>query len=616
MKKNDVMLFHKDVKIDKSLIEKQAYKWIYFGTNFSYLLEWEKKLDKNKYLKYEKLLHDLSYKLRIPFIEWIAELGKPYGDSLSWWISNIAEKNTFTSNLFLYLTYIEVLKEILKQDIGCLFIIICENTALLITLKEVLIKSDNIIFKRSVDWLTLINKDAKNILYFLGRWLKGFYTIFCIHLVLYFIPKTKPNKSLKSIDDKPLILFHWQINQKSINPKDSTLNNAFFPILPQWLESKGFNIKRLIWFWDIDIKTLKFIRKYSQKFIIPQDYLKIYDYIYPFMMVLSTLNVPKKYINFNGTNVSALLRKEQILQAQLLDKVSFLIYLPMMKRLKELGFNFDFVIDKFENMAMEKPLIYACKKYYPDAAIVGYVHPTISPLMLKYSTTSEEFNRGLFPDIIISNGPFFRKILIDNGFPQQKIKIGPALRFAHLWSKENYIPLSDKNFLVILLSLDPPTSGELLTTAIDWLNNTPYKILIKPHPFMKKDYLLNKFMGGISLKNIQWTNETIDKCLQKAFCVVGTAGASLMDALGVGVPAIVISRQTAFNINPLGWLEKELDGAMYTVYNKDSFLEVLKELALKTDAVAKRMEKIRHKIVECFTPINDDTLQVFIPQKR
>ncbi|KJR99408.1 MAG: hypothetical protein VR68_09225 [Peptococcaceae bacterium BRH_c4a] len=587
-----------------------TYKWLYLGSNYINLVKWEKKLKWLERLYFSEELNKKAWELREPFIKWISGLGKDYGNSLVWWATNISEKNTMSSDLFLNLCYLGICKDILDTEQN--IIIICEEWHVYIAVHKLLEKSGKP-FSKFAGWHYIFIKSMiKEVLVFSGRW--GYHLISLLKYHFMAGLSRKESLPLPLNPDQPTVIIHSCIDQKSF--KRDRVFDRFFTILPEWLEERGYNVIRLAWLYNINRNLLPLYRilRKSNAYIIPQDYISIADFPRAILTVLKGLNVPDRNVDFRGLDVSSLILKEQFLQSAAGGMVKFLMYFNMITRWKKAGLKCDFFIDKFENMGLEKPQILALREFYPETEIIGYQHSTISPFMLKFSTTREEIERGIFPDRIVSNGHFFRDILIKNGFPQEMVVSGPALRYTHIFNK-NFTGkgTAAKKKILVLLTLEVSSSVELVHKTLRWLGGTPWTVLLKPHPMMPMGKLLDSLGIGKLPANFEWAEGEIEECLHLSSCAIGTAGAALFDAIGAGVPLIVLARETTLTINPMGWLEKELRDIIPVVYTGEQLISALKNLTTEDSKVIREMvAKAKEAIVDCFNPVRDEFLEMFV----
>jgi hypothetical protein len=63
-----------------------------------------------------KLFDDIATKIKLSYIEMINRLGRKDSNNIDWWISEIANRDTFSSRLFWDCCLLIFVKEILKTE--------------------------------------------------------------------------------------------------------------------------------------------------------------------------------------------------------------------------------------------------------------------------------------------------------------------------------------------------------------------------------------------------------------------------------------------------------------------------------------------------------------------
>ncbi len=95
--------------------------------------------------------------------------------------------------------------------------------------------------------------------------------------------------------------------------------------------------------------------------------------------------------------------------------------------------------------------------------------------------------------------------------------------------------------------------------------------------------------------------------LPKAFCVVGGATAAVVEAVYAGVPIVLIGRELGFEMNPLGWWEKEIP-MFQCCYDRQKIKErILYWINTSTEQRTEEMSKAKAVVSSCFGPW-DETL--------
>ena len=123
----------------KNLRDGKDFYWLFLGRDYERLLKLKVSAPAGSlYIDLGDLLNDISYKLRRPYIDYIASLSTKF-NSLPWWISDVAEKNVMGSPAFLYICYLKIMKELLSAKFKNKNVCIVSESAVLL---EIIKRSD------------------------------------------------------------------------------------------------------------------------------------------------------------------------------------------------------------------------------------------------------------------------------------------------------------------------------------------------------------------------------------------------------------------------------------------------------------------------------------------
>ena len=619
------IVVHQDTNvqaIERYLRERSFSGWIYLGRNYKSLLSWEHRLN---YFCSRILIGDLikntAWKIRKPYIDWVEKIGRPYGNALEWWLSLVNYNNTLVSPLFLSLCYFYICKELLEKTRKNSLLLIVDDWGLLETLKRFLNKNNyNNIIIPSKGFLRAASL-IKKAIWFIGSW-----GLLIANIIKYkyagWASLRECSKSTDNGENNLKAIIHTCVDEKCFG-ENGKFNDRYFPSLAEWLERCGYDVYILPFLYQIE-RSVKsayiWFRKSKSNFLISEDYLSVKDYLSSSKVIFKQLFIPKGRVFFYGHDISPLINELKWMQAKNTDHMRFLTYIPMLRNLSQNKFRIDLFIDKFENMPKEKPQINALRDYYPECKIVGYQHASLPPFMLKYTTTPQEFFRGPFPDIVLSNGPWFKERLLTDGIPEEHLRIGPSLRSGYLFSREKKFQptihdIADDliKYALIILSIETNMTLELLEKVIRAFENDSIRILLKPHPMSDHERLLKLTRRNKLPRNMGWIRGSMIECLKKANLVVAIGSAAIMEAAAHGVPIIVVGRECGLDMNPLGWWEKDFD-VLKPVFDpielRSKAKMILKE---QSNGDMKRWAQLRQKILQCYEPVTDNSLSQFLP---
>lgn len=558
-----------------------------------------------------ELLTAKAWELRRPFVEWIAELGRSYGNSLLWWMSNFPEKNIDDNDFFLNLCYLEIAEETIKSSSSGICIIV-EDWALGVTLRKALRKAGLPNRILGAVWLWHLGGVAREIFTFGRRWFSGLLLL----ARQYWAARRTRHLQVPPLPPArvPRVLLHTCVDDACIND-DGHFRDRYFTELPAWLIEKGYDVVTLVWPHNLRgsyTAAFSWFRRNQQKFLIPEDYFRLRDYFKAMVIMLRQLWVPAGSTGFTGKDILPLVWREHLRQASAVGKVRFFLYGPMIQRLKQLGWRIDYYLDMFENMSIEKPIAQAIHTHYPEAAILGFQHAPICPFTLAYTVGQGELAgaRQVFPDRLVSLGQFFLEILAADGFPQAFLRLGPALRYLYLYD-ETKLPLTKKDsekVILITLPLALEAAVEILNLVPQMLEEFSCRVAIKPHPMMDRHRLLKAGKIDASFKPVIWADGDMSSWLTQSICVIGTATAAILEALAYWVPVVVIGRQVGLDMNYYAWWQQDIK-MFRSLSGPNEVLEAVRYwVELSDEERQVHVEVARAFLCRCFQPWDEDLL--------
>ncbi len=586
--------------------------WLFLGRDYKRLLELkEKALSRFKYVDLGDMLYDLSYQARRQYIDYIASLSTKF-DDLPWWMSTVAEKNTMSGPIYLYVCYLMIVKNLLANELKdkniCIF---SESVALLETIR----RSDFVKTRKVV-------KRYSYYLYFSGLLVRAVYR------TLRFIIKSIRRKIAairsKKHEKKPIIetlpelsIIRTWVSGNNLN-SNGDFKDFYFPGLLEYMEQKNINAVILPIVNDSKncsyIDAMHWFRKARLNFIVPEDYYSLINYIMTIVVSIKSVIIMFKKFIFNGIDLSLLFQTESISCMLLWETDQVLMHYFLLKRLKEKGAKINKIIITYENMFPEKPIILAKAKYFPGVKVVGFQHASLYPLLLSSYTSEKEIDVLPMPDEIICSGGFFKDLLICEGYLPDRLLVGPALRFQYLLKLEHNYIREENDTILVPITLSESSALELLVKSWSAIKNIDklLKIWIKPHPMMSRLELQN-IIAKVNIPNGHYmiVEGNMADLLPKVSLMIATASATILDAIAYGIPVIRVRSDVNINLDPMDWFPKN---ELYFVARtpKEIEIELKRIFALKPKQIQCLKGNGKKLIEECFSPITEETLAAFI----
>ncbi|MDD5136781.1 MAG: hypothetical protein PHN63_05495, partial [Candidatus Omnitrophica bacterium] len=412
--------------------------WLYFDRDNSGLAAWEGVLGAGLKVDYKEDLTKASYGLRDEFVEWSARLGKPHWDKWYWWVTGLATRSNVTSNFYLYVCYIEVLKEVLAKNGGD--IIIVSNSRELLDIIGLNWKGRSVIVKPCYleDLLKRILRYLKvraRPVYYWSRFFKRSFSEWAAARWTRF----RFGRKAEHVYDKDHVVINTYVNDECMGGE---FRDKYFPGLSQHLAGKGMKVSTLIQIFYLKDRTfsqaLKWFRKSKESFLIPQDYYNLWDCFGSFLTVIksSRFTFPRESCYFRGIYIRPLIDMEQREQSQDTWLADFINQMKMFGNWKKLRYGLKIYIDTWELKKGEVPALVAIQKYFPSCRTIAYQHAALIPKLLffNFKTTPEEFDASPHADIGIANSRVTKEFLLKEGFPGSFVRLGRALRYKW-WEK-------------------------------------------------------------------------------------------------------------------------------------------------------------------------------------
>ncbi len=557
------------------------------------------------------IFHKTFQEIKKPFLELIADINKKY-DSLEWWSGRIASRNTASTSLLHNITYLFCAKKILsnsKGDEDIIFVVHSQALSECITTIATKAGYKVINYSRNNKYfeiLRLWSYYAAQIFYF------SWYSLQTRRAAFELLERlpVKKNQSRKRVVIRSMIT-------GGNFDKSGRLKDRNFGSLPDWLSSKNYEVWTLPIFFNLSMSIKEIYTRLKQQekpFLIPDHYLKFSDYLGVLYNCYKILRKQIENAEIEKTDIAPIFN-EVLSKTGFAPSLSILnLCYPMLKRLKERGFEIDGFYYPFENNPSEKLFILGCRKYFPSSSIIGFQHTTFFPNQLAYHLDHTEKDYHPFPDKIVCSGPIYIKMHEEAGFPPDILTFGPNLRFESVYLKKTDIRdigYDGEKILLLPLTFSHDLAYEVFIKVKNALENLKdYKVYIKTHPLLSKEALV-KFLEKIRLNNSEFTDDgIIQDWLAKTYAVISTGGSiTILESLVMGIPVIRVIPDNTFFFDPFDYPD-------YPLKPINTSSEIRRQLQLIDDINDKEKEifkKIAERALrEYFTKPTEENLEVFL----
>jgi hypothetical protein len=256
---------------------------------------------------------------------------------------------------------------------------------------------------------------------------------------------------------------------------------------------------------------------------------------------------------------------------------------------------------EFEGMIIEKMLIAGLRKSQINTKVFGYQHMAVFENMLCNFFTPFQISSNLLPDKIICSGEIYRNLYVENGIPDEKLQLGPALRY-NFMHKITTTKNAPANSILVLLPFNLEDCIFLVNIIRQSFNQAPDYIRFKPHAKSNK----RDMMSIVTNSKFQLDYRPIQKLLADSSIVISMNSGALLDAALSGKHVIKLKKPFFIDLDPL-------------FANKDLRMEVNSDLELRTaiskfrdnpELSTRNFQELKSKY---FSHVTSKSMEVFLP---
>lgn len=570
--------------------------WLFLAQDYLALRRWEAALAGER-LRSGQALRDVAERLRQPFLDLVGELGRRHG-SRAWWASPVSERNTLVSPLFLRCCYLRLALEEAARSDGEL-LVVCESVAVLATLAREHPGSEWAAPRpRGVPggWRTGARRALRFLLRGLSRRLRR-------------PPPPHPPRS-----GRPLALIRTWVDEASLRA-DGGFSDRYFPGLAEWLEERGHDVVKVPVLFGLErpwAEAWASLDRGDRCYLAAESLLGLRDHVAAVLDGIRFGRIHFRDVTLAGLDVSPLFEEER--RRTLLDESSLeaLLSARLPRRLAAAGWDVSVAFDPYENLNVSKQLILGFREASPRTRLVGYQHSSAPPMLLSHFATAAEAAFAPLPDIVVCNGPLFADVLVAEGLPGGRVVTGPALRYAHLWDEH---PAAGRERAVLVpLPLEGSAAAELAFKVVAAFGDVQdVAVWLKPHPMFGREALLRALGVAELPPSFELVAGGMAEWLGRAGALVALASTTLFEAVAAGVPLVVVGRESALDLNPLGWH----DGLAPVISDPDALrAQVLELLDLPVGERERRVAAGRELLERSFGRVDEAAMEAFLEAGR
>ena len=626
------IVLQKDIdfqKLKTIIKKKQIRHWIYLGEDTNWRIHAEKILtEKTPRISIADALDYQAWNMRQSYIEWIGKCSEQ-NDSQEWWASETPSKDPF-GLLYLRICFYAVGRSIIRQGFTEKTIIICNSSALVL---ELIAYSDSI--NCSVEYISpndagtlgnriirSINKNVTDIVKTLppvhiGRFFSDRYAQYIEEHPLY--RKTVLNEleiSREKIENKKTtIMLFTYVDNRNFTLEGKYQDPHFGP-LTNMLKDRGYEIvfvARILQ--SIPYKeAVTRLMKTGDRFFFQELFISNND-----LKKCNKRSVeyfPKMNENtFFGDIPVYKLIKEHLVDTQNVLTTNLLIdqFISNMAKSGNIPYQ---IMYTCEGQSWESALIWSIRKNMPETKIVAFDNVTFSKLALSMFPAQCEFSIKPLPDVLVTNGPLYSKVLLEQGYPPDLVKVGCALRHSYLWKNVESRTDQTQNQQRIQKTLLVASAGihsdsiELISKIAEAFGgDQKYNIIIKCHPFIDVEKIKRDLGIAIAYENIFFSNDPIRNLLPSADILFYTYTSVCYEALQFKVPPVCVHLENFFNLDKLDIAPD----VRWVTNSREDLQKVVSEIIQMNEEQRQKWEKKALEVVKtALAPVEPDCINVFI----
>lgn len=561
------MILTLTTRFDKKLRCASRQKWIYLSEDYLRFSKFQKSLGDENCISITDIYRSNNANFRKIYVDFIANVGKNNSFSDQWWMTHMSGRTTQVSKLYSNILLLKSILVVLENLKSSCLVIICHDEYLLKAIQENLSNNDKILIAVRSDFFGKLRRTFLFIGFGVAKYcyylLLVIYRSIISRLSFYGNDLRTERKNNKNRDKN--VILHSFFDESSLNT-NGKLVFRYFGDLPCFLKKQGYSVTLLPWFFNANSsysRKLKQIKASGFELLVPESFISFHDIICSFLKILLTaskLTIPNTFESMDIRHLIAQEKRDWFFAAELLP---FWLIGPAIRKWKKKGNKCDLFIDTFENMVNERIPNLELKRNFPNAKTIGYQHTLFNEDLLGYNISELELSQPAIPDFFVTNGSIASSQLMANGFPEARLRKGPAIR-QNLQCKPRIPKIKDtencSSTVLVLLPMEIGGALELLTIFLrneQQLKELGMRIKFRNHPMISKNRLLKETEIVKFPADWIWSNSTLAFDLENCDAAVGLGTGALVDAALNGVPTLCIQRSVGLTYNPLSIFEEK-----------------------------------------------------------
>ncbi|NJL53842.1 hypothetical protein HC928_00955 [bacterium] len=564
-------------------------QWLYIGEDSTWRVQAEYQLEPAiPRLSIAERLDKATWQLRQPYIDWIGELSLA-NDSVEWWASELAAKNVYYM-MFVRVCLLAVARQMISAGLPEATFVVCSTPALLTEVSQfaraqgyslqvqapvpVQLPSRLTQFGQFLAKVPVHARDfGRSKLRQLGLRASAS-TAMELPPVPSDIPLRYQQPNETKVDywyrwltacgftipqdfagERTALLFTW-VDKRNFNP-DGSYRDPHLGPLAALLRDRGYRVAyvpRLLGSLPF-AEAVERLARCGETFIFPELVLTSGDRQHcAEQAALFQPQIPSDS-NVAGIPISRLAR-EHVEQTRNAHQYA-LTYAPLVARLAAVGVQPERIVHTWEGHSWEQVLAWTARANWSDTKVIGFDNGNFPRLALSLFPAPGEYAIRPLPDWIVTGGETLYRVLLEQGWPKERLRRGCALRHVSMWQEENPPPPATTLCgqppyrILVATTIGLGDSVELLVKAIQAFGDDPkFQIVVKCHPVTSSQQLM-PYLDGYAASNITFVTTPIPELLRTVRIALYAYTLVCLEALHQGVVPVFVTSETFLNLDKL-----------------------------------------------------------------
>lgn len=550
--------------------------------------------------EHARRLDAIADEIRRPFHALIAQLSAAHTSSIDWWVTPVASRNTFSSDLYLRCCQALLAVRVAESETA-LEETLVDSPALAAAISGAL--ADRAVRVRCTRraWRVLAGQIALRC----RRLAAALYSYTSRYLAARLLPVRT------TVPARPITLVDTLVYANSFDESGRFRDHHY----PGLIDHLGPEERVALYF----VPTFYRIRRYGalfrrlraarENFLLEEDYLHFFDYVHALAHPLRVPRLPGGPIKLLSVDIGPLVREAMARGFAESGSLEAILRQRFARRLKERGVRLRLVLEWFENQELDRGAVAGLRAHYPEVPIVGYQGYVVSRHYLCMFPTEQERASGVIPDRVAVIGP--ELVVPAREFsPALEVEVSPAFRFRNLWQERERSRDSGALTVLAALPIMLEEARDILSRLVPACDGPararPWRIRLKPHPVMPPANLAAA-LGRPLPQGWELVSGELDDLIAQADVLVSSASSACVQALASGVPVVVMGSLRGLTQNPI---PAATDQRLWTLcYTAAEVRAALERFGARTQDEIRRERELGFALRErFFTPVTRESV--------